>query len=181
MTKTPQLPKHVPDVMFRTRVSDENVCGDDARDWQNITTGDLFRGKKVVLFALPGAFTPTCDSRHLPGYEDHYDEFKKLGIDDVFCLSVNDTFVMNAWGKKLGFKKVRLIPDGSGEFTEKMGMLVRKDNLGFGARSWRYSAYVEDGEIKKAFIEPGFMDNSPQDPFEVSGADTMLKYLKSAQ
>ncbi|MEM7570161.1 MAG: peroxiredoxin, partial [Pseudomonadota bacterium] len=130
------------------------------------------------LFALPGAFTPTCSSTHLPGYEAHYDEFKALGVDEVICLSVNDAFVMYKWGLDQGREKVFLLPDGSGEFTRKMGMLVDKDNLGFGYRSWRYSMVVTDKKIDKMFIEPEFSDNCPTDPFEVSDAGTMLAYLK---
>lgn len=171
--------KKVPSVTFKTRVRDESVGGDNPYRWQDVTSDELFKGKKVVVFALPGAFTPTCDSQHLPGYEAMYDEFTKLGIDEVYCLSVNDAFVMNRWGKSLGAEKVKLIPDGSGLFTRAMGMMVKKDNLGFGERSWRYSFYAEDGVIKKAFLEPGFMDNCPDDPFEVSDAKTMLEYLKS--
>jgi peroxiredoxin len=170
--------KKVPSVTFKTRVRDESIGGDNPYRWQDVTSDELFKGKKVVLFALPGAFTPTCSSTHLPGYEAKYDEFKKLGIDEVYCLSVNDAYVMNQWGKHQGVEKVKLIPDGSCEFTKGLDMLVKKDNLGFGERSWRYSIYVEDGEIKKAFIEPGFMDNCPDDPFEVSDVDTMLGYLK---
>ncbi|HEY4511016.1 MAG TPA: peroxiredoxin [Candidatus Paceibacterota bacterium] len=173
------IPTHVPDVVFKTRVRDENVTGENPFRWQDVTTTEIFGGKKIVLFALPGAFTPTCSSTHLPGYEAAYDDFKKLGVDEVICLSVNDAFVMFQWGKHQSAKKVKLVPDGSGFFTEKMGMLVKKDNLGFGKRSWRYSMYVEGGEIKKAFVEPGFSDNCPEDPFEVSDAQTMLTYLKS--
>ena len=171
--------KRVPNVTLKTRVRDENVGGDNPYRWQYVQSADLFKGKRIVLFALPGAFTPTCSSTHLPGYEAAYDEFKKLGIDEVYCLSVNDAFVMFQWGKHQKAEKVKLIPDGSGDFTREMGMLVKKDNLGFGERSWRYSMYVEDGVIKKMFTEPGFGDNCPTDPFEASGADTMLTYLKS--
>lgn len=171
--------ERVPDVVFKTRVRDESLGGPNPFRWQDLTTQDIFGGKKVVLFALPGAFTPTCSSNHLPRYEELYDEFRALGIDAVICLSVNDAFVMYQWGKQLGIKKVFLLPDGSGEFTRKMGMLVRKDNLGFGMRSWRYSMYVNDGVIEKMFIEPHFSDDCPIDPFEVSDADTMLNYLRS--
>ncbi|WAS05139.1 peroxiredoxin [Gloeomargaritales cyanobacterium VI4D9] len=171
--------ERVPDVVFKTRVRDESVGGSNPFRWQDLTTQDIFGGKKVVLFALPGAFTPTCSSTHLPRYEELYDEFRALGIDAVICLSVNDAFVMYQWGKQQGVKNVFLLPDGSGEFTRKMGMLVRKDNLGFGMRSWRYSMYVNDGVIEKMFIEPNFSDDCPIDPFEVSDADTMLNYLKS--
>lgn len=173
--------KKVPDVIFKTRVRDESVGGENPYRWQDVASDEIFGGKKVVLFALPGAFTPTCSSTHLPGYEKAYDEFKKLGIDDVICLSVNDAFVMFNWGKAQGVNRVRLLPDGSGDFTRGLGMMVRKDNLGFGERSWRYSLYVEDGIIRKAFLEPGFADNCPDDPFEVSDAQTMLDYLRSNQ
>ena len=177
--ETPQIPPKVPNVTFKTHTHDKNICGDDPFAWLNLTSDELFKGKKVVLFALPGAFTPTCSSKHLPGYEAMYDEFKNIGIDEVICLSVNDAFVMDAWAKDQRVEKVKLLSDGSGEFTRAMGMLVKKDNLGFGERSWRYSMYVEDGEIKKIFIEPGFSHNCPRDPFEVSDADTMLTYLKA--
>ena len=130
-----------------------------------------------MLFALPGAFTPTCSSTHLPGYESQCDTLKAKGVDEVICLSVNDAFVMYQWGKAQGVKNVTLLPDGSGEFTRKMGMLVDKDNLGFGHRSWRYSMLVDDGNIEKIFVEPGYCDNAEDDPFEVSSADTMLAYL----
>lgn len=173
------VPTHVPQVIFKTRVRDESVEGPNPYRWQDVTTDEIFKGKKVVLFSLPGAFTPTCSSTHLPGYEEKYDELKALGVDEVICLSVNDAFVMYQWGKAQGAEKVHLLPDGSGEFTDKMGMMVRKDNLGFGARSWRYSMLVDDGEIKKMFVEPGMEDNCPTDPFEVSDVDTMLDYLKA--
>lgn len=169
----------VPNVTFKTRVRDESVGGDNPFRWQDVTTQDLFAGKKVVLFALPGAFTPTCSSTHLPGYEEKFEEFKNLGIDQVICLSVNDAFTMYQWGKNLNVKNIFLLPDGNGEFTKAVGMLVKKDNLGFGERSWRYSMYVEDGMIAKVFAEPGFSDNCPTDPFEVSDANTMLEYLKT--
>lgn len=168
----------VPTVVFKTRVRDESVGGDNPYRWQDMTSDDIFKGKKVVVFALPGAFTPTCSSTHAPGYEAAYEEFKALGIDEVICLSVNDAFVMKQWADKLGLKKVFMLPDGNGDFTRGMEMLVKKDNLGFGERSWRYSMFVEDGVIKKLFSEPGFMDNCPDDPFEVSDAGTMLAYLK---
>lgn len=167
--------KRVPNAVFKTRVQNEK----GEYDWKDVTTDELFKGKRIVLFALPGAFTPTCSSTHLPGYETSYDAFRQLGIDEVYCLSVNDAFVMNQWGKHQEAEKVKLIPDGSAEFTKAIGMLVKKDNLGFGERSWRYSFYAEDGVIKKMFVEPGFSDNCPTDPFEVSDANTMLEYLKT--
>ncbi|HEY0947866.1 MAG TPA: peroxiredoxin [Candidatus Paceibacterota bacterium] len=180
MTEDQLIGKKVPDVTFKTRVRDESVGGENPFRWQDVTTADLFLGKKVVLFGLPGAFTPTCSSTHAPGYEAKYEEFQAAGVDDVICLSVNDAFTMYQWGQKLGLSKVRMLPDGNGEFTQKLGMLVKKENLGFGNRSWRYSLLVEDGVIKKAFIEPGFSDNCEDDPFEVSDAETMLAYLKDA-
>ena len=171
-------PSKVPQVIFKTRVRDESIGGDNPYRWQDVSSNDIFKGKKVVVFSLPGAFTPTCSSTHLPGFEAKYDEFKSLGVDEVYCFSVNDAYVMFQWAKNLDIKKVRLIPDGSALFTKGMGMLVKKDDLGFGERSWRYSMYVVDGEIKKVFSEAGFSDNCPTDPFEVSDSDTMIKYLK---
>jgi peroxiredoxin len=178
-TMSQQSPMAVPEVVFKTRVRDETVEGPNPFRWQDVTSSDIFAGKRVVVFALPGAFTPTCSSTHLPGYEKLYDEFKSLGIDEIYCLSVNDAFTMFQWGRHQGVSKVKLLPDGSGEFTRLMGMLVRKDNLGFGERSWRYSMLVEDGVITALFSEPGKCDNCPTDPFEVSDAETMLKYLKA--
>ena len=173
------MPTEVPNVIFKTRVRNNNLPGPNPFEWKDLTTKQIFDGKKVVLFALPGAFTPTCSSTHLPGYEAKFDQFKKLGIDKIICLSVNDAFVMYQWGKSLNVEKVFMLPDGNGEFTRKMGMLVHKDNLGFGQRSWRYSMLVDNGQILKLFSEPGFADNCPTDPFEVSDADTMLQYLRN--
>ena len=170
---------NVPSVTFKTRVRNESLEGPNPFEWKDVTSDDIFKGKRVVLFSLPGAFTPTCDTSHLPRYEALYDEFTGLGIDAVICLSVNDAFVMFRWGKSQGADKVFLLPDGNGEFTRKMGMLVDKSNLGFGMRSWRYSMVVDDGEIEKIFVEPSFADNAQSDPFEVSDADTMLAYLKA--
>jgi peroxiredoxin len=168
----------VPQVVLKTRVRDESVEGDNPFRWQDVSTDDIFAGKRVVVFALPGAFTPTCSSTHLPRFEELYDEFREEGIDEVYCLSVNDAFVMFQWGRHQGVEKVKMLPDGSATFTEGMGMLVKKDNLGFGERSWRYSMLVEDGEIQKVFSEPGKEDDCPTDPFEVSDADTMLNYIR---
>lgn len=173
--------ERVPDVVFKTRVRDESVPGPNPFRWQDRTTQDIFGGKKVVVFSLPGAFTPTCSSNHLPRYEELYEEFKTQGVDQIICLSVNDAFVMFQWGKQIGAQNVFLLPDGNGEFTRKMGMLVDKSNLGFGMRSWRYSMLVNDGKIEKIFVESGFGDNAGDDPFEVSDADTMLAYLKGTE
>jgi peroxiredoxin len=171
--------QNVPQVTFKTRVRDENAEGPNKFSWKDLSTNDVFAGKKIVLFSLPGAFTPTCSSTHLPGYENNYQAFKDLGVDEVVCLSVNDAFVMFQWGKAQDVNNVFLLPDGNADFTRGMGMLVKKNDLGFGDRSWRYSMLVEDGKITKMFIEPGFSDDCPTDPFEVSDAETMLEYLKS--
>lgn len=171
--------QQVPSVTFKTRVRNDALGGPNPFEWKDLSSDEIFKGKKVVLFALPGAFTPTCSSTHLPRYEELYDEFMKLGVDRVVCLSVNDAFVMFQWGKAQGAKNIFLLPDGNGEFSRKMGMLVDKSNLGFGMRSWRYSMYVVDGKIEKMFVEDGYADNCPTDPFQVSDADTMLAYLTS--
>jgi thioredoxin-dependent peroxiredoxin len=168
----------VPNVVFKTRVRDESVGGSNPFKWQDTTTQDIFAGKRVVVFSLPGAFTPTCSTTHLPGYDAAYDEIKSLGIDEVYCVSVNDAFVMFQWGKNMEVKNVKLLPDGNGEFSRKIGMLVEKSNLGFGMRSWRYSMVVNDGKVEQAFIEDGYSDNCETDPFEVSDVNTMLAYLK---
>jgi thioredoxin-dependent peroxiredoxin len=168
----------VPHVVFKTRVRDESIGGENPFKWQDTTTEDIFAGKRVIVFSLPGAFTPTCSTSHLPGYDAAYDEIKSLGIDEIYCLSVNDAFVMYQWGKNMGVKNVKLLPDGNGEFSRKMGMLVEKSNLGFGMRSWRYSMVVNDGVVEKVFAEEGYSDNCESDPFEVSDVNTMLAYLK---
>jgi|TARA_Y100000031_G_C8113927_1_gene334878 peroxiredoxin len=170
--------KKIPSVVFKIRVRDESLGGVNSFKWQDVNSDEIFKGKRVVVFALPGAFTPTCSSTHLPGYEKFYDEIKAEGVDEVYCFSVNDAFVMYQWGKHQGVEKVKLLPDGNGEFTRKMGMLVKKEDLGFGDRSWRYSMVVENGVVEKIFIESGFEDNCPTDPFEVSDAETILNYLK---
>ena len=173
--------QHVPAASFKTRVRNDALGGSNPFEWMELTSNDIFQGRRIVLFALPGAFTPTCSSTHLPGYETSYDAFTALGVDEVYCLSVNDAFVMYQWAKHLQVERVKMLPDGSGEFTRKMGMLVNKDNLGFGPRSWRYAMVVDNGEIQQMFIEPGLEDNSPLDPFEVSYADTVLAWLRATQ
>jgi thioredoxin-dependent peroxiredoxin len=170
----------VPQVVFKTRVRDESVGGENPFRWQDVSTDEIFGGKTVVVFGLPGAFTPTCSSTHAPGFEQMYEEFKNAGVDEVYCLSVNDAFVMKQWADKLGIQKVKMLPDGNGEFTRGMGMMVKKENLGFGDRSWRYSMLVKDGTIEKLFVEPGFSHNCEEDPFTVSDAQTMLDAVKAA-
>jgi glutaredoxin-like protein len=157
----------VPNVTFRVRQDNE---------WKSVSTAELFGGKTVVVFSLPGAFTPTCSSTHLPRYNELAPAFAANGVDAILCVSVNDTFVMNEWAKDQEADNVVLVPDGNGEFTEGMGMLVDKADLGFGKRSWRYSMLVKDGVIQKMFIEP----QKPGDPFEVSDADTMLRHINPA-
>jgi glutaredoxin-like protein len=154
----------IPQVVFHTR---------QGNDWVDVSSDELFSNKTVILFALPGAFTPTCSSTHLPRYNELAPVFAANGVDDIICLSVNDTFVMNAWSEDQHAEKITFIPDGNGEFSEQMGMLVDKNELGFGKRSWRYSMLVKDGVINKMFIEPDL----PGDPFQVSDADTMLNYI----
>ncbi|MBA2689625.1 MAG: glutathione peroxidase [Burkholderiales bacterium] len=154
----------VPQVTFKTRLNDK---------WTEVTTDQLFKGKTVLVFSLPGAYTPTCSSTHLPRYNELTPVFKQNGVDDIICISVNDAFVMNEWKKDQQAENITVIPDGNGEFTAGMGMLVDKTNLGFGKRSWRYSMLVRDGVVEKMFIEP----EKEGDPFEVSDADTMLRYI----
>lgn len=171
--------KTVPNVTFQTRVRDESVGGPNPFRWQPVTSDDYFKGKRVVLFSLPGAFTPTCSTYQLPGFEKAAARMAELGVDAIYCLSVNDSFVMNKWAESQGLKAVKVIPDGSGAFTEGMGMLVRKDNLGFGPRSWRYAAVVEDGTIVAWFEEPGRCDDCPTDPYGESAPETVLAWLET--
>jgi peroxiredoxin/glutaredoxin len=165
MSLKDQTGSKVPAVSFKIR---------NGYEWEEKTSDDYFKGKKVALFALPGAFTPTCSSTHLPRYNELFDTFKANGFDDVICLSVNDTFVMNDWQKEQKADKLTMLPDGNGEFSEKLGFLVDKSDIGFGKRSWRYSMIVNDGTIEKMFIEK----EEPGDPFGNSDADTMLNSLE---
>jgi peroxiredoxin len=182
----------VPDVVFKTRTRIDSA-DDNPFDWKDVTTDDLFKDKRVALFSLPGAFTPTCSSTHLPGYESAYEEMGKLGIDEIYCLSVNDAFVMRKWGLDqgleedktvggLGFKKVKLIPDGACAFTRGMGMsCTHLENRAFGERSWRYSCVINNGWVEKVFAEGGKVPiSTDQDPYEVSDPKTMLAYLTGA-
>ena len=175
----------VPSTTFKTRINDDETLGGGCAiggEWKDVTTDDLFKDKKVVVFSLPGAYTPTCSSQQVPGYEAKYDDLKTQGIDEVYCVSVNDSFVMNAWFRDQKITKVKPIGDGEGKFTEGMGMLVNKPAQGFGKRSWRYSAVVDNGEVTKMFIEDGKNNESNDaDPFTVSDVDTMLNYLKEGK
>ena len=174
------LGRQIPDVTLKTRVRDESVGGPNPFRWQDRQTGDLFGKGRVVLFSLPGAFTPTCSTEQCPAFERHYDDLRSAGADEVYCLSVNDAFVMFQWGKHLGLEKVKLVPDGSGDFTRRMGMLINKDHLGFGRRSWRYAAVIDDGEITAWFEEPGINDTgTDDDPYTESTPDKVLEWLKA--
>ncbi len=172
--------RQVPSIVFKTRVRDESVGGPNPFRWQDVNSNELFSGKRVVVFSLPGAFTPTCSNEQCPAFERLYDEFRTLNVDEIYCISVNDAFVMYQWGKSLNLKNVKLIPDGSGHFTRRMGMLIDKDHVGFGHRSWRYAMVVNDGVIEKWFEEPGINDEGLNgDPYGESSPDTMLAYLRS--
>ncbi len=172
-------PQTVPDATFHTRIRNDTLEGPNPFEWKVLKSEDIFAGNRVVLFALPGAFTPACSDSHLPGYERLYDAFVAEGIDNVVCLSVNDAFVMYQWAQSRDIQRVFMLPDGNGEFTRKMGMLVERFSQGLGLRSWRYSMLVSDGKIEKMFIEPGFKDNPAGVPLDVSGAETMLEHLKT--
>ena len=158
----------VPQVEFVFRESGEFVTR---------TSSELFDGKRVVIFSLPGAFTPTCSAYQLPGFEEKYDDFIGSGIDDIYCISVNDGFVMNAWAQDQNIEKVKLIPDGNAYFTRSMGMLVNKSNLGFGDRSWRYAMLVNNGIIEKLWVEEGKRDNADTDPYDMTTPETVMLYL----
>ena len=179
----------VPSVTFkyRVRTDGEEICHVDKSngglnpfDWKDVTTQDIFGGKRVVVFSLPGAFTPTCSTMQVPGFEDRYWEIRKdYGIDEVYVISVNDTFTMRKWMIDQGVKNIKFIPDGNGEFTRQMGMLVDKSNLGFGMRSWRYAMVVDDGKIEAFWEEPGRTDNCQEDPYVTTDPETIITYLGS--
>jgi len=169
----------VPTVVFKTRVRDSSMEGPNPFRWQDVSTDEIFLSKRVVIFSLPGAFTPTCSTFQVPGYENHYEEIKSLGVDEVYVISVNDAFVMRKWMVDQCVEKLKFIPDGNGEFTDGMGMLVDKANLGFGKRSWRYSAVITNGVVEKLFVEPGMCDNSEEDPYGETTPEKMVEYLLS--
>ncbi len=170
-----------PCVTFRTRVRDESIEGPNPFRWQDVNSDDLFGGKRVVLFSLPGAFTPTCSTYQLPGFEKHYDDIRNHDIDEIYCISVNDAFVMNAWAKDQKLQHVKVIPDGSGNFTRYMGMLIGKNHLGFGMRSWRYMCVLKDGVVEKWWQEPGINnDGDDSDPYEQTTPENCMSYLTGA-
>lgn len=174
--------RRLPDITFKTRVRDPSIGGDNPYRWQDVTTAEVFAGRRVVVFSLPGAFTPTCSNEQCPAFERLYDEFMAAGIDEVVCLCVNDAFVVHQWARHLGLSKVRVLPDGSGHFTRRMGMLVNKEHLGFGYRSWRYVMVVDDGVVGAWFEEPGINDaGDDDDPYTVTHPEVVLDYLKQTR
>jgi peroxiredoxin len=175
---TDMIGKVVPAVTFKIRVRDDSISGPNPFRWQDMTSYDYFGGKRVILFSLPGAFTPTCSTYQLPGFEENFSAFRDLGVDDVYCMSVNDAFTMNAWAKAQDIKNVKVIPDGNGEFTGGLGMLVAKCNLGFGNRSWRYAAIINNGVIEAWFEEPGKENDCATDPYGETSPENLLKHLQ---
>ena len=175
----------LPLVNFKVRTGDDYSTDSTGGcpiggEWINKTTDDYFKGKRVVLFSLPGAFTPTCSAKQLPGFEKLYDKIRTSNIDEIYCISVNDSFVMNAWAYHSGIKKVKMIADGTGEFTRGMGMLIEKPLQGFGMRSWRYMAVVKDGVVENWWQEPGINNESvDKDPYEETTPDNIVNYLTS--
>lgn len=172
-------PQHVPDATFHTRQRNPALGGGNPFEWKTLTTADIFADRRVVLFAVPGAFTPACSETHLPGYERLHDAFTAEGVDEIVCLSVNDAFTMGQWARSRAIEKVVMLPDGNAEFTRKMGMLVDRSGTGMGMRSWRYAMLVEDRAIVALFAEPGLRDNPPGVPVTVSDAETMLAFLRT--
>ncbi|GJD50027.1 Peroxiredoxin [Methylobacterium crusticola] len=172
-------PASVPNVIFHIRVRNDSLGGPNPFEWKSLASAEIFGGRNIVLFAVPGAFTPACSDEHLPGYEQHADDFAALAIDQVICLSVNDAFVMYQWARSRDIRKVFMLPDGNGDFTRQMGMLVKRGQQGMGMRSWRYAMHVEDGAIRRLFAEPGFRDDPPGVGLQVSDASTMLGYLRA--
>lgn len=170
----------VPDICLKTRVRDDSIDGSNPFRWQDTQTGELFAKGRNVVFSLPGAFTPTCSNSQLPGFEQLHPEFQAAGVSDIYCISVNDAFVMYQWGKAQGVEHVKLLPDGSGNFTRRMGMLINKDHLGFGMRSWRYAMVIDDGKIVQMFVEPGCNDcGSDSDPYGETAPEPILAWVQA--
>ena len=175
----------VPNVIFKVREGDaslsEEFCAIGGK-WVDKTTDEYFKNKRVILFSLPGAFTPTCSSQQLPGFENNFDRFKKLGIDEIYCCSVNDAYVMNAWSDKMGIKNIKLIPDDKGSFSKQMSMLISKDHNGFGKRSWIYMEVITDGIVEEGWDEPGINnDGSDNDPYGETTPEKCLEYLAGSE
>jgi peroxiredoxin len=174
------LDRQIPDLVLKTRVRDDAIGGDNPFRWQDLDVRAEFAGRKVVIFSLPGAFTPTCSNEQCPAFERLYDDFRAAGVDEVYCIAVNDAFVMYQWGRHLGLSRVRLLPDGSGHFTRRMGMLIDKDHLGFGLRSWRYAMIVEDNRVTGWFEEPGINDaGTDDDPYGETAPERVLEALRA--
>jgi peroxiredoxin len=174
------LDRQIPDLVLKTRVRDDAIGGDNPFRWQDLDVRAEFAGRKVVIFSLPGAFTPTCSNEQCPAFERLYDDFRAAGVDEVYCIAVNDAFVMYQWGRHLGLSRVRLLPDGSGHFTRRMGMLIDKDHLGFGLRSWRYAMIVEDNRVTGWFEEPGINDSgTDDDPYGETAPERVLEALRA--
>ena len=170
-------PQNVPNVTFKTRIRNDAIAGDNPFEWKDLSSDEIFKGKRVVVFSLPGAFTPTCSTYQLPDFERLFPDYQAAGIDAIYCISVNDAFVMNQWGKSQNVDNIGLIPDGNGHFTQAMGMLVEKENLGFGKRSWRYAAIVDDGTVTHWFEEPGREENCETDPYGQSSPQNVLESI----
>jgi len=170
-----------PCVVFRTRVRDESIEGPNPFRWEDVTSDSLLKGKRVAVFSLPGAFTPTCSTYQLPGFEENYDLItQEYGIDEIYVISVNDAFVMRKWLLDQGVEKVKAIPDGNGDFTSGIGMLINKRHLGFGMRSWRYAMVVDNGVVEQWFEEPGINDTGDDnDPYGETSPENVIAYLKS--
>jgi peroxiredoxin len=175
-------PQEIPDVTLKTRVRDDSLGGDNPFRWHDLDVREEFAGKKIVLFSLPGAFTPTCSNEQCPSFERLHDDFIAEGFDGVYCLAVNDAFVMYQWAQRLGVAKIRFLPDGSGHFTRRMGMLINKDHLGFGMRSWRYALVAEDNVITHWFEEPGINDDgADEDPYGLSAPEHILATVREGR
>jgi peroxiredoxin len=177
----PPFPRRIPNVLHQLRVRDESIGGDNPFRWEEKTTHEIVGRGKNIIFSLPGAFTPTCSTYQLPDFEKLFSDFQEQGVENIFCLSVNDAFVMNCWAKDQGLNNVQVIPDGSAKFTSSIGMDVYKDNLGFGIRSWRYALVVENFEITKQFVERGFCHNATDDPYGVSAPQNILDFLQGKE
>lgn len=175
------LGRTIPETTFKTRVRDDSVEGDNPFRWQDVSSSEIFApAKRIVVFSLPGAFTPTCSNEQCPGFEREAVTLRKHGVDDVYCISVNDAFVMFQWGKNLGLKNIKLLPDGNGDFTRRMGMLIDKTHLGFGLRSWRYAMVVDDGQIVAWWEEPGINDTGDDDdPYLASTPENVLAWVEA--
>lgn len=171
---------YIPDVVHHMRERDESIGGDNPYKWARKMTSELLGGKKVIVFGLPGAFTPTCTNEQLPNFERLHDEFVAEGIEEIWCTSVNDAFSMNKWAKDLGIIKVKMLPDGNGQFADGLGYLVDKSNLGFGKRSWRYALVIDNMSTERWFDEDGMSDNCPDDPYEVSNPQNVLDTIRNS-